>query len=217
MGLQIYILKGLKMANIFLCSYFAEVASKINEVVNFQGKDIVFIDTAAKFEEVNFYVGEAVEILENFGAKLRRLDVSCAKNSAALVSSQDEPSCEDEILSAISQCDIIYISGGNTFYLLNELRKSCATQAIKNAVKAGKIYIGESAGAIIAAPDTRYATLMDENSAKTSDFTGLNLVDFFIVPHFGCEPFVEAARETMKKFGNSCDLRPINNAEFIAL
>ena len=217
MGLQIYILKGLKMANIFLCSYFAEVASKINEVVNFQGKDIVFIDTAAKFEEVNFYVGEAVEILENFGAKLRRLDVSCAKNSAALVSSQDEPSCEDEILSAISQCDIIYISGGNTFYLLNELRKSCAAQAIKNAVKAGKIYIGESAGAIIAAPDTRYATLMDENSAKTSDFTGLNLVDFFIVPHFGCEPFVEAARETMKKFGNSCDLRPINNAEFIAL
>ncbi|WP_188116332.1 Type 1 glutamine amidotransferase-like domain-containing protein [Campylobacter concisus] len=205
------------MANIFLCSYFAEVASKINEVVNFQGKDIVFIDTAAKFEEVNFYVGEAVEILENFGAKLRRLDVSCAKNSAALVSSQDEPSCEDEILSAISQCDIIYISGGNTFYLLNELRKSCAAQAIKNAVKAGKIYIGESAGAIIAAPDTRYATLMDENSAKTSDFTGLNLVDFFIVPHFGCEPFVEAARETMKKFGNSCDLRPINNAEFIAL
>ncbi|WP_459861116.1 Type 1 glutamine amidotransferase-like domain-containing protein [Campylobacter concisus] len=205
------------MANIFLCSYFAEVASKINEVVNFQGKDIVFIDTAAKFEEVNFYVGEAVEILENFGAKLRRLDVSCAKNSAALVSSQDEPSCEDEILSAISQCDIIYVSGGNTFYLLNELRKSCAAQAIKNAVKAGKIYIGESAGAIVAAPDTRYATLMDENSAKTSDFTGLNLVDFYIVPHFGCEPFVEAARETMKKFGDSYDLRLINNAEFISL
>lgn len=205
------------MANIFLCSYFAEVASKINEVVNFQGKDIVFIDTAAKFEEVNFYVGEAVEILENFGAKLRRLDVSCAKDSVALVSSQDEPSCEDEILSAISQCDIIYVSGGNTFYLLSELRKSHAAQAIKDAVQAGKIYIGESAGAVVAAPDTRYATLMDENSVNVSDFTGLNLVDFFIVPHFGCEPFIEATRKTMKKFGNSCDLRPINNAEFIAL
>lgn len=88
------------MANIFLCSYFAEVASKINEIIDFQGKHVVFIDTAAKFEEVNFYVDEAVEILENFGAKLRRLDVSCAKNSAVLVSSQDEPSCEDEILSA---------------------------------------------------------------------------------------------------------------------
>ncbi len=217
MGLQIYILKGLKMANIFLCSYFAEVASKINEVVNFQGKDIVFIDTAAKFEEVNFYVGEAVEILENFGAKLRRLDVSCAKNSAALVSSQDELSCEDEILSAISQCDIIYVSGGNTFYLLSELRKSHAAQAIKDAVQAGKIYIGESAGAVVAAPDTRYATLMDENSVNVSDFTGLNLVDFFIVPHFGCEPFTQATHEIMQKFGNLYDLRPINNAEFIAL
>ncbi|WP_187424105.1 Type 1 glutamine amidotransferase-like domain-containing protein [Campylobacter concisus] len=205
------------MANIFLCSYFAEVASKINEVVKFQGKDIVFIDTAAKFEEVNFYVDEAVEILENFGAKLRRLDVSCSQSSVVSVSSQDKPFCYDKILATINECDIIYVSGGNTFYLLNELRKSCAAQAIKNAVKASKIYIGESAGAIVAAPDTKYATLMDENSANMSDFTGLNLVDFFTVPHFGCEPFVEATREIIKKFGNSCDLRPINNAEFIAL
>ncbi|ORI11804.1 Type 1 glutamine amidotransferase-like domain-containing protein [Campylobacter concisus] len=205
------------MANIFLCSYFAEVASKINEVVDFQGKHVAFIDTAAKFEEVNFYVDEAVEILENFGARLRRLDVSCAQSLAVPVSEKDELFCNDEILSAISQCDIIYVSGGNTFYLLNELRKSRVWQAIKNAVKAGKIYIGESAGAVVAAPDTRYATPMDENSVNVSDFTGLNLVDFFIVPHFGCEPFIEATRETMKKFGNSCDLRPINNAEFIAL
>ncbi|WP_459825005.1 Type 1 glutamine amidotransferase-like domain-containing protein [Campylobacter concisus] len=205
------------MANIFLCSYFAEVASKINEVVDFQGKHVAFIDTAAKFEEVNFYVDEAVEILENFGAKLRRLDVSCVHSSAVSVSSQDKPFCDNKILATINECDIIYISGGNTFYLLNELRKSRVWQAIKNAVKAGKIYIGESAGAVVAAPDTRYATPMDENSVNVSDFTGLNLVDFFIVPHFGCEPFIEATRETMKKFGNSCDLRPINNAEFIAL
>jgi len=205
------------MANIFLCSYFAEIASKINEMINFKDKHIAFIDTAAKFEEVNFYVGEAAEILEKLGAKLIRLDVSCAKNSAALVSIQDEPSCEDKILSTISQCDIIYVSGGNTFYLLNELRKSRVWQAIKNAVKAGKIYIGESAGAILAAPDTRYATPMDENSPNMSDFTGLNLVDFCVVPHFGCEPFTQATHEIMEKFGNLYDLRPINNAEFIAL
>ena len=205
------------MANIFLCSYFAEVASKINEVVKFQGKDIVFIDTAAKFEEVNFYVDEAVEILENFGAKLRRLDVSCVHSSAVSVSSQDKPFCDNKILATINECDIIYVSGGNTFYLLNELRKSRAAQAIKDAVKAGKIYVGESAGAIAAAPDTKYATLMDENSAKMSDFTGLNLVDFCVVPHFGCEPFTQATHEIMEKFGNLYDLRPINNAEFIAL
>ena len=205
------------MANIFLCSYFAEVASKINEVIDFQGKHVVFIDTAAKFEEVNFYVDEAVEILENFGSKLRHLDVSCAQSLAVPVSEKDELFCNDEILSAISQCDIIYISGGNTFYLLNELRKSRVWQAIKNAVKAGKIYVGESAGAIAAAPDTKYATLMDENSANMSDFTGLNLVDFCVVPHFGCEPFTQATHEIMEKFGNLYDLRPINNAEFIAL
>ncbi|WP_103575076.1 Type 1 glutamine amidotransferase-like domain-containing protein [Campylobacter concisus] len=206
------------MANIFLCSYFAEVASKINEVVDFQGKHVAFIDTAAKFEEVNFYVDEAVKILEKFGAKLTRIDISCVKNLVTQISECDEFCvADDKILATINKCDIIYVSGGNTFYLLNELRKSCAEQAIKNAVKAGKIYVGESAGAIVAAPDTRYATLMDKSSVNMSDFTGLNLVDFCVVPHFDCEPFVEATHEIMEKFGDLYDLRPINNAEFIAL
>lgn len=206
------------MANIFLCSYFAEVASKINEVVDFQGKHVSFIDTAAKFEEVNFYVDEAVKILEKFGAKLTRIDISCVKNLVTQISECDEFCvADDKILVTINKCDIIYVSGGNTFYLLNELRKSCAEQAIKNAVKAGKIYVGESAGAIVAAPDTRYATLMDKSSVNMSDFTGLNLVDFCVVPHFGCEPFVEATHEIMEEFGDLYDLRPINNAEFIAL
>ena len=206
------------MANIFLCSYFAEVASKINEMIDFQGKHIAFIDTAAKFEEVNFYVDEAVQILEKFGAKLTRIDISCVKNLVTQVSECDDfCAADDKILATIDECDIIYVSGGNTFYLLNELRKSCAEQAIKNAVKAGKIYVGESAGAIVAAPDTRYATLMDESSANMSDFTGLNLVDFCVVPHFGCEPFVEITHETVEKFADLYDLRPINNAEFIAL
>lgn len=206
------------MANIFLCSYFAEIASKINEVVDFQGKHVAFIDTAAKFEEVNFYVDEAVKILEKFGAKLTRIDISCVKNLVTQISECDEFCvADDKILATINKCDIIYVSGGNTFYLLNELRKSYAEQAIKNAVKAGKIYVGESAGAIVAAPDTRYATLMDKSSVNMSDFTGLNLVDFCVVPHFGCEPFVEATHEIMEKFGDLYDLRPINNAEFIAL
>ena len=206
------------MANIFLCSYFAEVASKINELVKFSGKKVAFINTAAKFEEVNFYVDEAVEILEKFGAKLTRIDISCVKNLVAQISECDDfCAADDKILSTINECDIIYISGGNTFYLLSELRKSHATQTIKDAVQAGKIYIGESAGAIVTAPDTRYATLMDENSPNISDFTGLNLVDFCVVPHFGCEPFVEATHETVEKFGNLYDLRPINNAKFISL
>ena len=206
------------MANIFLCSYFAEVASKINELVKFSGRKVAFIDTAAKFEEVNFYVDEAVEILEKFGTKLTRIDISCVKNLVTQISECDEFCvADDKILATINECDIIYISGGNTFYLLGELRKSHVAQTIKDAVQAGKIYIGESAGAIVAAPDTRYATLMGENSVNVSDFTVLNLVDFCVVPHFGCEPFVEVTHETVEKFVDLYDLRPINNAEFIAL
>lgn len=206
------------MENIFLCSYFAQVADKINERVNFDGKKVVFIDTAAKFEEVNFYVGEAEEILRNFGASLTKLDVSDFEICAAKISESDELNfaSEAKISAAISECDVIYVSGGNTFYLLSELRRSCVAQAIKSAVKEGKIYVGESAGAIVAAPNTKYATLMDENSANLSDFSGLNLVPFAVVPHFGEEPFVQATNQIMAKFNHAFNLRLINNSEFIA-
>lgn len=209
------------MANIFLCSYFAAVAEQINAQVKFNGKKVAFVDTAAKFEEINFYVSEAREAFERFGAQVLDLDVSAGSGyeNLALVSECDENLADKsaEISRILATCDVVYISGGNTFYLLDELRKSGSAEQIVKALHLGKIYIGESAGAIIAAPDTEYATLMDEPPSRMSDFAGLNLVPFCVVPHFAEEPFVEAAREIVAKFAGTHDLRTINNSEFIAV
>ena len=52
--------------------------------------------------------------------------------------------------------DFIYVTGGNTFFLLQELKKAGADKLIKEQISAGKIYIGESAGAMILSPNIEY-------------------------------------------------------------
>ncbi len=48
--------------------------------------------------------------------------------------------------------DIIFINGGNTFYLLHWIRESGFDRIIKEFVKEGKLYIGVSAGSYIVCP-----------------------------------------------------------------
>ena len=90
-----------------------------------------------------------------------------------------------KIKKTIENADCIYISGGNTFYLLQELRKTGADELIKQHILTGKLYIGESAGAMITAPNIEYVSLMDdpEKGKELTGFDALNVVDFSTVPH----------------------------------
>ena len=58
---------------------------------------------------------------------------------------------------------------------------------------------------------------MDDKTLATelNDYTGLNLVDFYIVPHFEEEPFVENSRNTVELYKDKLDLKLINNKEAI--
>lgn len=66
-----------------------------------------------------------------------------------------------EISSKMKENDFIYVTGGNSFFLLQELKRTGADQVIINEVNSGKLYIGESAGAIITAANIEYAGEMD--------------------------------------------------------
>jgi len=79
--------------------------------------------------------------------------------------------------------DVIYMFGGNTFYLLKELREKHLDEKIKEAIHRGVIYIGSSAGSIILGKTIETALPYDENWVKLEDFSGLNLIDGIIIPH----------------------------------
>lgn len=56
---------------------------------------------------------------------------------------------------------ILYmVAGGNMFYLLQELKRTGTDKLLADEINKGKLYIGESAGAILTAPDIGYSAEM---------------------------------------------------------
>ena len=194
------------MKKMFLASSFAEVAGLFKEFENnLTGKTVAFIPTAGKVEKVVFYIAAGQKALQDMGLTVRELDISAAG--------------PHEIEAVLRACDYIYVSGGNTFYLLQELKKNGADRMIISEVTAGKVYIGESAGAIIAAPDIEYAKGMDsvKKAPKLTCYKGLGLVDFYPVPHVSNPPFVSAAKKIIAAYSAALPLSPFRNSEAILI
>ncbi|MES2225801.1 MAG: Type 1 glutamine amidotransferase-like domain-containing protein [Patescibacteria group bacterium] len=98
----------------------------------------------------------------------------------------------EEVASATQDADIIFVAGGNTFYLLEHARRTRFDVAVKEAVSAGKIYIGSSAGAVLAGPDISYvASFDDPEKASLENTKGLGLVNFSVIPHAGNSKYKE--------------------------
>lgn len=83
----------------------------------------------------------------------------------------------------INDFDIIYMMGGNTFYLLDMIRKFNFDNRIRDFINKGKIYIGSSAGSEILGNSIEPALPYDENKVNMNDFSGLKLVDGLVIPH----------------------------------
>ncbi len=87
----------------------------------------------------------------------------------------------------LNECDVIYVRGGNTYYLLHLMRESGFDQMIGELLDSGKIYIGNSAGSIVAGPDITVAgwePWPDSNILNLDDLTGLDLINFSVMPHY---------------------------------
>lgn len=84
--------------------------------------------------------------------------------------------------------DLIYVCGGNTFHLLHSVQHSPAL--IRDQIEAmcgrGGLYIGSSAGAVLASPTIASAGEVhpDENIDGVTDLTGFRFVSQHIIPHY---------------------------------
>ena len=84
----------------------------------------------------------------------------------------------------LSQSDIIWVGGGNTFYLRKILKETQADEIILEIVQKGMAYGGSSAGTIITGPTLSYLELVD-NIGEISPIyrDGLNLIEQVVIPH----------------------------------
>lgn len=87
----------------------------------------------------------------------------------------------------LNNADVFYVCGGNTFYLMHCLQSSGGAGIIRERVTQGVPYLGESAGAVAAAPSIDYIAPMDERPAMAGESAvptpGLALSAYRVVPH----------------------------------
>lgn len=166
-------------------------------------KKILFIPTAGNVEPYTGYIDEGIEMLKSLGYELEIIDIS----------KFDEEYLKDRF----SKTECICISGGNTFYLLQELKKKNLVDVLFKRIKEGLLYIGESAGAIIMSKSIEYNQIMDDKSiaSELDNYGGLNVFDYYVLPHIGEYPFEETAQKTLDTYQDKIPLVPINNNEAI--
>jgi len=70
--------------------------------------------------------------------------------------------------------DAVYIGGGNTFYLLQQLRLHKLDRVLEAFIEAGKPVYGGSAGAIVLGYDITSCAHIDENIIGLTDFSGMD-------------------------------------------
>lgn len=85
--------------------------------------------------------------------------------------------------------DVIYINGGNPFYLLYHLKKSGADLIIKKLAKQGVIFVGVSAGAMIFGQNIEVVSLFTPqmNNVQINDLSAIGLTNKIIFPHYDRE------------------------------
>jgi len=145
---------------------------------------VAFISTAAKSQENLDYVKKDWDIMrDEMGFNVEEIDI--------------ENKGEGEVTRLLQFKDIIYIEGGNTYYLLNAMRKCNFEKIIKKLLKDGKVYIGSSAGSIVAGRTIRTAGWVgDQNIVKIKKLKGLNLLPFDIFVHYKPE-YAEIIKKNM--------------------
>ena len=111
------------MKRLFLCSSFADVANLFVDCAkeDLQGKIIAFIPTASLTEPIRFYVKKGKKALEEAGMIVEEVEITQLP--------------KEEISSILHKCDYIYITGGNTFFLLQELKRKGVDKIISKEVQ----------------------------------------------------------------------------------
>lgn len=168
------------MKRLFLCSQVYHVAESIAETLgsDVRGK-MVFIDTCVR-DKVR--PSDQMEWHENNKKSLRKAGFTYDIYDISGKSAAD-------IRQDLDEYETMYVEGGNTFYLLLKSQENGFGEYVNKRVESGMIYIGTSAGAIIAGPDTASGSRPGKSPEDYSlaDTAGFGIVNFVIMPHWGDE------------------------------
>ena len=146
-----------------------------------------FLDLVKSFEIENLKVAlittaattkEEKEKIKNNRKQLN--DININDKNIVEIDIEDEKS-----VAEIHNCQVLFVCGGNTFYLLHTMRSCGFGTIIEDFLQKKGIYVGVSAGSIVVTPNISVAGIepADPNEVNMTDFKGLSIIDFEVSPH----------------------------------
>ncbi len=172
-GVILLKIKQAKARTILLTSNGMQMKNEIIKLLQKPAYDITvaFITTASKPQENKDFVKRNYDIMKEMGFNVQEIDI--------------EGKTEIQVFKMIELKDIIFVEGGNTYYLLKAMRKCHFERTVKKLLKQGRVYLGSSAGSIVAGKSIKTAGWIgDENIVNLKNLKGMNLVPFDIIPHY---------------------------------
>ena len=169
-------------------------------------KQFVCITTAGVPYEQKSWITDEQHALRSLGADVREVELSRLSIS--------------EAASVIGDSEGVYVHGGNTFYLLQEMQRVGFKEIITSYLASGRSYIGSSAGSLVMGPRIDLiASTDDPSKAPKVDATkGLGLIDIIPLVHFDVPSYWPAFRTSFERvIQEGSNILPIRNDQFLVL
>lgn len=185
-------------------------SSGLESIKTFVGKDpksvkMLFIPTAGNLDDDVWWIDKDRDVLSKMGFDITELDI--------------EKASKEDMQTALDSTDIVYVAGGNTFYLLKQLQESGFDTILTKYVANGGLYAGASAGALIAGPDIGPISSLDEpEKVKGLESTkGLGWVDVVPIPHYDMKARTQSIDEIKAKYGDDYEMVLLTDDEALII
>ncbi|MBI2326162.1 Type 1 glutamine amidotransferase-like domain-containing protein [Candidatus Collierbacteria bacterium] len=123
---------------------------------------------------------------------------------------------QSELESKMADKNGIYICGGNTYYLLDQVIKTGFNKFLKKWIEEGKLYIGSSAGSMIVGIDIDLIPSDEAHSAPGLKSRGLGIIDLAIVPHWGSSDFRdEYLKDISSLYRENAKIILLSNSQYL--
>ena len=184
------------------------ISSGLEAIKDFVGRPpetlrMVFIPTAGNPDKDVWWIDKDRDVLTRMGFRYTELDLASTPT--------------ERLTESLNDVDLIYIAGGYTYYLLEQIRNTGFDTVLAKFMERGGLYVGASAGALIAGPDIEPCSSLDDPKYGPSltSTKGIGLIDIVPMPHYDMSERSSAIEAIIAKYKDAYKVVPITDDEAI--
>lgn len=184
------------------------ISSGLEAIKDFVGRPpetlrMVFIPTAGNPDKDVWWIDKDRDVLTRMGFLYTELDLASTPT--------------ERLTESLNDVDLIYIAGGYTYYLLEQIRNTGFDTVLAKFMERGGLYVGASAGALIAGPDIEPCSSLDDPKYGPSltSTKGIGLIDIVPMPHYDVSERNSVIDTIIAQYKDAYTVVPITDDEAI--